>query len=201
MTDYEKLKAELSDISAILEKFPDELKPKVFDILVKSFTGNLKHNLSDNPDSVQPRDITKNEKPDQPNGDNKDRPKKQTGSRKPSSESYSIDRHLDLRGNDNLPSFRNFYEQKKPESKAEFNALAVYYLKELMKLQSVSLNQVYTCYKEVNYKPADHFKQSFRDTKNQQGFIEYDDNWNLTIPHRGVSFVEHDLPRQKKKGK
>jgi hypothetical protein len=198
MTDYEKLKTELSEISSILEKFPDELKSKVFDILVQSFTGNLDFSIKDNPEA------SKNVAPEQKkvetstqNGD-KEKEKKQTPPRKPSSESYSIDRDLNLRGNNDVPSFKDFYEKKKPESKAEFNALSIYYLKVLLKLEAVSLSQVYTCYKEVSYKPAEHFKQSFRDTKSQHGYIEFDDNWNLLIPHRGITFIEHDLPKQKK---
>jgi hypothetical protein len=65
-----------------------------------------------------------------------------------------------------------------------------------MKQEKVGLDQVYTCYKEVSVKPPDHFKQSFRDTKSNQGYIEYDDQWFLSIPHRGKSFVEHDLPKK-----
>lgn len=129
---------------------------------------------------------------------NKEKVSKITASRKPSSESYSIDRSLNLRGNGDTPSFKAFYEEKKPETKAEFNALAIYYLKILLKGAVVTLDQVYTCYKEVSFKPADYFKQSFRDAKSQHGYLEYDDNWNLIIPHRGISFVEHDLPKKKK---
>ena len=86
-------------------------------------------------------------------------------------------------------------------SAAEINAVSVYYLKNILNLEEVTLNHVYTCYKEVGKKPTDHFKQSFRDTKTKKGYIEFDDNWNLTIPHRGISFVEHDLPHPTKTAK
>ena len=121
---------------------------------------------------------------------------KKNSSKKTTSESYNIDRDLNLRGNSSVPSFKNFYEEKKPNSTAEFNAVAVYYLQIMLKFEKITLEQVYTCYKEVKKKPADHFKQSFRDTKTKQGYIEYDKDWHLLIPHRGISFVEHDLPKK-----
>jgi hypothetical protein len=57
----------------------------------------------------------------------------------------------------------------------------------------VTLDHIYTCYKEMNRKPNDKFRQSFIDTKNRQGWIEFEEN-KLDISHRGVIFVEHDLP-------
>ena len=128
----------------------------------------------------------------------KSKGKKSSTIKKSASESYSIDRDLNLHGGNGIPSFKDFYEVKKPSSTAEINALSIYYLKELMKMEVVTLNHVYTCYKEISKKPAIYFKQSFIDTKNKQGYIEYDENWSLSIPHRGVSFIEHNLPKQKK---
>lgn len=117
---------------------------------------------------------------------------------KKSSESYKIDPHLDLRGDTDTISLKKFFEQKKPSSLTEFNALIVYYMQELLKKTNITLDQAYTCYKELDKKPADHFKQSFRDTKTKKGYIEFDENWILSVPHRGKSFIEHDLPKAKK---
>ena len=61
-------------------------------------------------------------------------------------------------------------------------------------MPGVTLNHVYTCYSEVKKKPPQAFRQSFIDTKNKEGWIEFEANGNLDIPHRGVVYVEHDLP-------
>lgn len=113
-------------------------------------------------------------------------------------ESYSIDRDLSLIGDKSIPSFKEFQKEKKPKSTNDFNAVAVYYLKKIAGLQQVTLNHVYTCYAEVSRKPLQHFRQSFIDTKNKKGWVEFDDAGNLDIPHRGVIYVEHDLPKAKK---
>jgi hypothetical protein len=75
--------------------------------------------------------------------------------------------------------------------------VAVYYLKKILELETATFNQVYTCYKEVKRPEPKAFKQSFFDTKNKGGWIEFDSDGNLEIPHRGVVFVEHDLPHVK----
>lgn len=207
MTEYEKLKDELLQISVVLEKFPEDLKPKVFDLLVSTFTGKQVP-TDDNSGNGKTKQGEEPEVGDEDSDNNavsktksKQSTKKDVGPKKPAAESYSIDRNLNLRGEKDVPSFKDFFQEKQPLSTAEINAVSVYYLKQLKGMDTVTLNHVYTCYKEVGKKPADYFKQSFRDTKNKQGYIEFDDNWNLTIPHRGVSFVEHDLPHEKKKTK
>jgi hypothetical protein len=113
-------------------------------------------------------------------------------------ESYSIDRHLDLtNGGGKRVSFKDFVKEKKPSSAFEFNAVAIYYLKKVLKTEQVTLDHAYTCYSEAGRKPAQYFKQSFVDTKNKKGWVEFDKEGYLEIPHRGVVFVEHELPPKK----
>lgn len=151
------------------------------------------------------RPIISVEKPTETVDEINEKPKTKVGtsktnsSRKTGGENYSIDGSLDLRGNGKLPDFKSFYDKKRPSSKAEFNLVAIYYLAEILKISDVNLNQIYTCYKEVSVKPPDHFKQSFRDTKSRDGYIDYDDQWSISLTHRGKNFVEHDLPKKTSK--
>lgn len=56
----------------------------------------------------------------------------------------------------------------------EFNAVAVYYLRKILKQENVTLDHVFTCYGEVTRRPPEAFRQSFTDTKtNKVG-------WSLT---------------------
>src|ERR1044072_1665443 len=90
-----------------------------------------------------------------------------------SKESYSIDRNLDLRGKGDVPSFKDFYESKKPRNLAEFNAVAIYYLQKIAGIEPVTLNHVYTCYREVDKRAPLAFKQSFIDARgNKYGLID-----------------------------
>ncbi|WP_156458623.1 hypothetical protein [Ectopseudomonas composti] len=40
MPSYEQLKSELLEISKVIEKFPEAVKPKVYDLLVGQFLGH-----------------------------------------------------------------------------------------------------------------------------------------------------------------
>lgn len=188
MSRYEDLKIELLEIAKVVEQFPIEVKPKVYELLVSTYLGKP-ISIVEQPGAVKGSGTTN--KPVES--------AKRPSSKGASKESYSIDRDLNLRGNDkDIPSFNKFIAEKIPASAVEFNTVSVYYLKKLMNLPAATLNHVYTCYAEAKKKPPEHFKQSLTDTKNKLGYIGMDSNGNLDIPHRGVVFVEHDLPVQKK---
>jgi hypothetical protein len=123
-------------------------------------------------------------------------PKKATGLK----DIVRVNPELILIGDGNVPAFKALYAEKRPKSGPEFIAVTVYYLKELMNLESVTLSDAYTCYKEVGQRPSVNFKQAFIDTKNKKSWIDFDENGNLIMTGRGRIFVEHDLP-PKKNGK
>jgi len=202
MKRYDDLKNELKDIAEIIEKFPESIKNTVFEILLKSF---LSDTVSPSNEEVKlsiPAAIEQEAlaHPTTPKTAEKETGEKAKKPRKKSSgESFKIDRNLDLRAASDRPSFRDFIEEKSPISAAEFNTATIYYLIKLKGHTEATLDQAYTCYSEVKKKPPQHFKQSFRDTQNKQGYIEFNEDGNIVIPHRGVVFVEHDLPRPKTK--
>lgn len=207
MPSYEELKSELEVISKVVEMFPEAVKPRVFELLVQTFLGQ-------NPTTVHPvpsgnglarRVPAKRKKTysqpvgsEQPNGSEKTELKKTTRRTRAGKESYQIDRELDLRGDKSIPAFTTFVEEKKPDTTQEFNAVVVYYLEKMLGLPSVTLNQAYTCFTEAKRRPPAAFKQSFTDTKNRKGWVEFDAEGNLRVPHRGAVFVEHDLPKAPK---
>lgn len=109
-------------------------------------------------------------------------------------ETIKINPNLNLRGNGQIKSFKDFFSEKKPKKGPEFNAISIYYLQEQLALSPVTLSDVYTCYKEVGQRPTENFKQALIDTKNKKGWIDIDDEGNLTKTPRGSILVEHDLP-------
>ena len=199
MKSYEDLKSELIEIAAIVERYPDDVKKHVYELLLSKFLGEsvTSDQVKEQGASKQApaKSRSKKEASAKPQAASK-APKKKAGT-----ESYKIDRHLDLRGGADSPSFTEFHVEKSPKSLAEFNTVAFYYLIKMKGQSEATLDQVYTCYSEVKKKPAKHFKQSFTDTQNKQGYIEFTDGGALVIPHRGVVFVEHDLPAANKEKK
>lgn len=201
MPSYEELKTELLEISKIVEKLPEQVRVQAYELLVSEFLG---HPASDTRDE-KPKPIrrAKRKSAEKPGEAGTAKPTSKKRGSAASKEAYSIDRNLNLRGDKSMPSFRDFHEEKAPANAKEFNAVAVYYLEKIAGISKVSLDMAYTCYAEVSRKPPNAFRQSFIDTKNKAGWVEFDEDGNLKVPHRGSVFVEHDLPRPeaKKPGK
>lgn len=209
MPSYDELKAELEVIAKTVDKFPEAVKSRVFDLLVQTFLGQSLPPLGSTPAapsppvsspvqswSTPPRRkrpiLAKNAEELETAGEDAD--SKKPARRVSQKESYTIDRELNLRGDKSIPSFSAFVEEKKPGTTQEFNAVVVYYLQKMVGLKAVTLNQAYTCFTEAKKRPPAAFRQSFIDTKNRKGWLEFDAEGNLRIPHRGSVFVEHDLP-------
>lgn len=112
-----------------------------------------------------------------------------------STESIKINPNLNLRGDGSSKSFKDFATEKQPKAGPEFNAVAVHYLHEIMSLSPITLNDAFTCYKEVGQRPPEKFRQAFIDTKNKKGWVHIDENGHLSMTARGNILVEHDLPR------
>ena len=194
MPTYDEIKNELSEIATLLSKLPEQVRSQAYELLISEFLGRQ----LDAPDAPRRGDAGRGRRKrarvakENATLDQGNSPKKVT---RIGRESYSIDRNLNLRGDKSMPSFKDFYKEKSPGNAKEFNAVAVYYLQKIAGLKNVTLNMAYTCYREVQRKPPEAFRQSFIDTKNKAGWIEFSDDGHLTVPHRGSVFVEHDLPK------
>lgn len=192
MPTYEEIKAELLEISKLLEKLPEQIRSQAYDLLISEFLGEAPGGSTK---STRKRHARSNKKAASEGTATTEKPVRRTGTA--GKESYSIDRNLDLRGDKSVPSFSAFHSEKAPRNAKEFNAVAVYYLQKILGLPQITLDMVYTCYAEAHQKPPEAFRQSFIDTKNREGWVEFDENGYLKVPHRGSVFVEHDLPPAK----
>lgn len=209
MDKHEELKVELASIAKIVNSFPDEVKSKVFDLLVSSHLGKhpemalppetpaADEKSKASPGRISSRKRPKSRKPEQIPGQEPVQPKK-ASKKSGSKENWEIDRNLDLRASSTAPSFKDFLADKQPKNESEFWAVATYYLQKLRGISPVTLSHIYTCYAEVKRKPPTAFRQVLINTKNRHGWIEPDDQGNVNIPHRGVVYVEHDLPANEK---
>lgn len=114
MASYDELKTELETIASLIEKFPELIKPKVYDLLVTTFLGKSVIDIANQNTVVEStEEITETLRVDpKPKKAVKTKTEK-AGSRKASKENYQIDRDLILRGDKSIPSFKDFYEEKK----------------------------------------------------------------------------------------
>lgn len=190
MPTYEELKGELRSLSPIIESFPPEVQTRVFDLLIQRFyekDHSHPERLKGKPSKVQSAD----------NNNKMSSLAKPKAKGKSSSELPKLNRDLDLSRVNGNPSFREFYDEKKPKTGPQFNTLLVYYLKRILEREIVTLDDAYTCYREVGQRAPVNFRQAFIDTKNKNGWVDIDKDGNLSIPLRGINLIEHDLPAKK----
>lgn len=113
-------------------------------------------------------------------------------------ESWSMIKDLNLRGNGEIISLRDFYAEKNPSNNMENNTVFVYYLERKLGVTGISVNHVYTCYKDVNQHLPGALLQSLYDTSNRKAWIDTANVDNIRLTTHGENLVEHDLPPKKK---
>jgi hypothetical protein len=102
---------------------------------------------------------------------------------------------LNLRPNGNQ-SFKDFVAAKRPGTNHERNALSVYWLTRVAGLSGVTVDHVYSCYKEVTWKVPPNLANSLAVTANKKGWLNTEDMQDLRVTVKGENLVEHDLPHK-----
>jgi hypothetical protein len=113
-------------------------------------------------------------------------------------ETYKTVPNLNLSGTDDIPPLKDFYKEKSPAFALECNAVFIYYLKKMLKIDRVSIEHVYTCYKAVGVKVPGKLYQSLADTQRRKATIITSDMEDLGISTIGENFVEQELPKSHK---
>jgi len=181
MPSYDDLKRELESITELLERYPEQLQKAVFDLLMESYRGE--------PAKVDlPGPIL------DPNGGPETTRKASSGRKQASKKQYEQDKSLMLLGGDGKPSLKEFYAKKHPRTKPERVVVCVYYLKHSCGLNTVNMNQVYTCFRELELEVGNL----------QQAVWKASSNGYLALPGKGIElvskgedFVLRQLPKKK----
>lgn len=104
---------------------------------------------------------------------------------------------FDIRGNDTIPSFKKFLEEKKPSDSApEMIAVTGFYLKHYLKKEEFSEGNIMYAYVAAGVKRPMKVHQAFIDTKNNKHWIlqgSDKDKWILN--QLGEDYVLHELPK------
>lgn len=117
------------------------------------------------------------------------------GTSKGRSQSLILDKTINFhpKGSESL---KDFYVKFEANSNFEKNLIFIHYLKEILKTTNVGLNQIYTCYKQVNERVPGNLYQSLADTSQRKGWIDTSDLSNISITVPGENYFEHDLKRK-----
>jgi len=107
--------------------------------------------------------------------------------------SYQIIQTLNLKPS-GKKSLIDFVSEFNAKNNFEYNLLFVYYLEKVLNEKNISLNHLYTCYKELGLKVPNIY-QSIADTKSRKGWIDTKDMNNLNVPIAGENYLEHDMKK------
>lgn len=175
------------DVSAgILEVEGDE---KFLTSIYEDFKGRLQVRQAIQPTDT-PKKIDKGKAQSQKKTTNS-----KVGARK---ESYAFVKDLDLRGSKEGSSLRTFFDEKSPNSAMEMTTVFVYYLEKIAHANPITLDHIYTCYKEVGKKVPTALKQNLLDTAHRKGTVDTSSLDDIKLTTRGENMVELDLKRDQK---
>jgi hypothetical protein len=116
-----------------------------------------------------------------------------TGKPKHSSELKLLtDLNLRPKGKTSLKDFASQYQIKIAE---ELTLVIVYYLKQIMTVEKVSVNHVFTSYKELGKKVPSTLKQVLINHKNTKNWIDVTDWENINYTIQGMNHMDHDIEK------
>lgn len=105
-------------------------------------------------------------------------------------------KNLDLSGGGINKSLRDFVAEKKPTTNIERTTVFVYYLQNTLQLTEITIDHIFSCYKDIGVRLPQNMQQNLFDTASSKyGYIEVN-NGNYTMSILGTNFVEHDLPKK-----
>lgn len=161
------------------------------EVFVKNIYDDFKERLNSPPPAASTPAAATNPK-------KKTKPKKTAASTTNSSKTKKapgIAKDLDLSGGADDPSLKEFYGRYDHKSNFERNLIFTYYLKQVISIDKVNLDHIFTCYRNVGQKIPKALEQSMRDTAKDRGWVDIDDLENIDVPVGGINHLEHDLTK------
>src|SRR4030095_8356051 len=97
-------------------------------------------------------------------------------------------------------SLQDLVDEKQPKTNHDKNVLAVYYCARILELSSVTIDHVFTVYRDMGWRlpGGNNFANSLALTANRKRFLDTADGDNITLTSKGTNYVEHDLPPKSK---
>lgn len=145
----------------------------------------MKNSLESNPVVRHAEKETKSAKKKVSNGMSKAKPKKAPG----------FLNSLDLSGTKGGESLKTFYARYNHKTNYERNLIFVYYLQYVEKIDNITLDHVFTCYRNVGQKIPIAIEQSLRDTSKDKGWVDITSIDDIKVPVAGMNHIVHDMSK------
>ena len=172
----------LPRIAETVKQLPEALQPQAFQALLEEFRGSQ-------PRRPRTKQAKAREVPAEPSKATR-RPKRKR-TRGP-----TVRKDLDLRPNGKTPLLE-FAESKEPKNNYDRNVVSVYYLRRIADTEIVSIDHVFTCYREMGWREPADLANSLALTASKKGFLDTSTSKDIKLTPTGRNHVEHDLPRKK----
>lgn len=179
--DFDEKKQRLQEIAELIKLFPDNLQEKVFSYLL---TDQVDFTIADEPrEAIQDEEvIAKPVKKGSLSANKKNGHKL----------SVQIVKDLNLKPT-GTKTLIDFVTEKQPKSNVQKTTVFVYYMQKILNISSITIDHIYTCYKELGVKVSENLDQNLRDCSSSKfGYIDYKSG-TCSMTVRGDNLVEHDL--------
>jgi len=194
MADYSDLMKRLPDIAKVVNQFNSEtVQQAVFQAITASldaFPGAKASGAQGAPERKR-RASSKSSSGSGATGTG-DAPSPVRQKKAGSSPTIVADLNLRPKG---VKSLHDFISEKKPSDDGERYACFVYYLSTIRKIDKISHDHIFTCFREMQWK-VPNIDSGLNNTKTRKGWITSRARDNVTLSRTGLNFVEHDLPRK-----
>jgi Acetyltransferase (GNAT) domain len=190
------LLAKMPQIAEAVSKFPETVQQQAFDALMAEATGGS---------SAGGPTGTTGEQQRSSRGRASARRKKASGNAEPANKRRRAGGPTEVRDLDLAPkgktSLKDFANGKQPKTQDDMNAVYVYYLLDVVKVSPVTLDHVYTCYREAKVRTPTNLRNSLALTASRKGYLDTANLEDIALTPRGRNYVEYDLPSTKETAK
>ena len=100
---------------------------------------------------------------------------------------------LDLSGGGKVERLKDYFAKYSTNSNLVRNLIFVYYLQNELKISGITIDHVFTCYRDVGVKVPGALQQSLWDTR-KKGWLDTKNSEDIKVTVHGLNYLEHDLP-------
>lgn len=194
--NFDRLLNSLPSIAEAVNSFQsEEVQKKVFDALVGSLgVQSSPRDTADDAPATAPGDARVTQQQESPPPVN-NKPRRKSRAKAPA---IIESRDINFRP-DGKVSFFDFCEEKKPSGHQEQQLVAIYYLRKVLDVPTVTAGQVLAAYSARSWKKPVDVSNSLSSTSSKSRWINTENMENLTFSTLGENHVEHDMPKQRGK--
>lgn len=193
--DFSALLKEMPRIAEVVNAFSDEaVQKQAFEALVGAFYDDgtkTKAPEREREPRRERKQIRKRQTRKPKAGEDGDGKKQ----RRPSGSPTAL-RDLDLAPKGKT-SLKDFVAEKQPKTNHDQNVLSVYYISEILGIAAVTLNHVFTCYKDMRWREPSNLANSLALTTHRKRFLDTANLDDIKLTPAGRNHVRHDLPPKK----